>query len=291
MPIIKNLPPDTNVESTDKLLGTDTSGATRNYTLDIIAKHYRDTNAISTISSFPYKLASGDVTAGEIKLNNSAWASVTSIDAHKFIYGNDIDSMLDSLNILKGRDIIIAQSSDQNIYGIYTAGDLTLDAESNYYTIPLTYKTHKGVPTEGLVYSINCMDTDGEFTGSIKITKNLRRTVTTVAHSSNTHTCDLSENDNFIINANATDADGNTNTIAMTIAAENVGQSGNIIIKNASSGTIAFAALPAYMYTPSGATVNFVTGNSKISVISYIVLEYDAAGSHKVLVNYIGDFS
>jgi hypothetical protein len=40
------------------------------------------------------------------------------------------------------------------------------------------------------------------------------------------------------------------------------------------------------MYTPSGATVNFVTGNSKISVISYIVLATD-----KVLVNYIGDFS
>jgi hypothetical protein len=45
------------------------------------------------------------------------------------------------------------------------------------------------------------------------------------------------------------------------------------------------------MYTPSGATVNFVTGNSKIAVISYIVLEYDSSGNHKVLVNYIGDFS
>ena len=108
----------------------------------------------------------------------------------------------------------------------------------------------------------------------------------TITHSSNTHTCDLSENDNFIINANAA-----TNTIAMTVAAENVGQSGNIIIKNASSGTVSFAALPAYMYTPSGATVNFVTGNSKIAVISYIVLEYDSGGNHKVLVNYIGDFS
>jgi len=287
MPRITNYEVDSEVTSTDKLIGTDTGGGTKNYTLSAIATHYRDTNAISTITSFPYKLdLTGSLETGEIQLNSSSWASVTSATLSKYVFGNESDSMANALGILPGRDVIIAQSDDQNIYGIYTAGTLAAVGGSDNYTLALTYKSHYGSPSDGKVYSMNCMDTDGEFTGSIKITKNLRRTVTTVTHSSNTHTCDLSQNDNFIINANAA-----TNTIAMTIAEENVGQSGNIIIKNASSGTVSFAALPSYMYTPSGATVNFVTGNSKIAVVSYIVLEYDSGGNHKVLVNYIGDFS
>lgn len=122
---------------------------------------------------------------------------------------------------------------------------------------------------------------DVDVTGSVKVTQNLRRTFTTVTASSNTHTCNLSLNDNFIINAAAA-----TNTIALTVASENVGQSGTIVINNASSGTVAFAALPSYMLTPDGASVNFVTTNSAVSLISYLVVATD-----KVLVNYVGNFS
>ena len=122
---------------------------------------------------------------------------------------------------------------------------------------------------------------DVDVTGSIKCTQNFRRTFTTVTPSSNTHTCNLSLNDNFIINAAAA-----TNTIALTVASENVGQSGTIVINNASSGTVAFAALPSYMKTPDGASVNFVTTNSAVSLISYLVVATDS-----VLVNYVGNFS
>ena len=118
-----------------------------------------------------------------------------------------------------------------------------------------------------------------------KIGGALQRTYTTVTHSSNTHTCDLSVNDNFIINANAA-----TNTIALTIADANIGQSGNIVIVNASSGTVAFAALPSYMLTPDSATVNFVTANNAVSLFSYLVIPDDGAGNRRVLVNYVGNF-
>ena len=124
-----------------------------------------------------------------------------------------------------------------------------------------------------------------ETAGNHKIGGALQRTYTTVTHSSNTHTCDLSVNDNFIINANAA-----TNTIAMTIADANIGQSGNIVIVNASSGTVAFAALPSYMLTPDSATVNFVTTNSAVSLFSYLVISDDDAGNRRVLVNYVGNF-
>lgn len=123
---------------------------------------------------------------------------------------------------------------------------------------------------------------DIDATGSIKVTQNIRRTVTTASESSNTHTMDLTLNDNF--NVTATNA---TNTLALTVASENVGQSGMIVITNpASVGSLAFAALPSYMFTPDGATLNWVTSANAIHIITYYVHATD-----KVLCNYVGNFS
>ena len=128
------------------------------------------------------------------------------------------------------------------------------------------------------------MATDGNFVETVRIAKNLRRTITTVTDSpSGTFTCDLNLNDNFKFTVN----NASNQTIAMTIADENIGQSGNILITNPSSvGSLSFAQLPSYMKTPLGATVVWDTTANKIAVISYIVLAIDT-----VLVNYIGDFS
>jgi len=123
---------------------------------------------------------------------------------------------------------------------------------------------------------------DIDVTGSIKVTQNIRRTVTTASESSNTHTMDLTTNDNF--NVTATNA---TNTLALTVASENVGQSGMIVITNpASVGSLAFAALPSYMLTPDAATLNWVTSANAIHIITYYVHATD-----KVLCNYVGNFS
>jgi len=116
----------------------------------------------------------------------------------------------------------------------------------------------------------------------LSVTQNLRRTITTATESSNTHTCNLSLNDNFNIACNNA-----ATTIALTVASENVGQSGTITIVNPGTvGSLSFVALPSYMLTPDGATVNFVTTANAISMISYYVHATD-----KVLVNYVGNFA
>ena len=123
---------------------------------------------------------------------------------------------------------------------------------------------------------------DVDVTGSVKCTQNFRRSVTTASESSGTHTCTLVDNDNFNIAE-----ENEATTIALVVASENVGQSGIITITNpASVGSLSFVALPSYMLTPSGATVNFVTTANAVSVISYYVLATD-----KVLCNYIGNFA
>jgi hypothetical protein len=203
---------DTALTTGDKVLGTDVSGVTRNYTLGQLGTFVQD--------SYTLDLSNG--------VNN------------RLITSTDADSLSGEANLtFDGSTLIL--TGDQTASG------------------------------------------DVDVTGSVKVVQNLRRTVTTVTVSGSTYTCDLSLNDNFKF----TVANAASQTIALTVATENIGQSGNIIITNPSSvGSLAFAALPAYMKTPSGATVNFDTTANKIAVISYIVLATDT-----VLVNYIGDFS
>jgi len=123
---------------------------------------------------------------------------------------------------------------------------------------------------------------DTTFDRNIKVTKSIERSITTASNSSNTHTCTLADNDNFnVAVANA------ATTLALVVASGDIGKSGMITITNpASVGSLSFVALPSYMLTPSGATINFVTTANAVSVISYYVLATD-----KVLCNYIGDFA
>jgi len=176
--------------------------------------------------------------------------------------GEFVQSNYSNVDIANGADnrIITATDSDS----LSGEANLTFDGS----TLALT--------GSGTVSS------DFDVTGSVKITQNLRRTITTVTPSSGVSTINLTANDNFLVNlANE------SSSLVMTIASENVGQSGVIILKNPSSvGSFSMAALPSNMLTPAGASVNFTTSADDTSVISYVVIS-----STQALVNYVGDFS
>ena len=216
MPRISRIANDTALTDSDKLLGTDVSGSTKNFTL--------------------------------AQLGTFTQANYSNVD------------------IANGADNRIITASDAD--SLNGEANLTFDGS----TLALT--------GSGTVSS------DFDVTGSVKITQNLRRTITTVTPvdeaGNKLSTINLSLNDNFIVNL----ANQN-NVLAMTIASENVGQSGVIILKNPSSvGSFAMAALPSNMLTPAGASVNFTTSANDTSVISYVVIS-----STQALVNYVGEFS
>ena len=212
MPRISRIATDTTLTDGDKLIGTDVSGSTKNFTL------------------------------GQM--------------------GEFVQSNYSNVDIANGADnrIITATDSDS----LNGEANLTFDGS----TLALT--------GSGTVSS------DFDVTGSVKITQNLRRTITTVTPSSGVSTINLTANDNFLVNLT-----NESSSLVMTIASENVGQSGVIILKNPSSvGSFSMAALPSNMLTPAGASVNFTTSADDTSVISYVVIS-----STQALVNYVGDFS
>lgn len=110
------------------------------------------------------------------------------------------------------------------------------------------------------------------------ISGSLGRTSDTVTITNSTASVDFSDNDNFIINA------GGDFKFDWTVAADNIGQSGTIIINNTANSVV--DTLPSETKTPDGAAILFVTSSATTSVLSYYI-----AATDKVLVNYIGNFA
>tara|TARA_R110001592_G_scaffold48651_2_gene152847 strand:- start:14455 stop:15342 length:888 start_codon:yes stop_codon:yes gene_type:complete len=295
MPRIKNIDRDFVIHDNDKVVGSDAinNGATRNYTIGSIAAHFVATNATGSSTSLAWLLRDTADEKGEFHMSdNASWSNTVTITVSEYVHNNITDDHTNAIQLLKNRDIVIVEAGDKNVYAVYDCQVLTDNTPAaGFLTMNLVLKQSAGAPTEGLVYIFDSMPTDKTFTDTVTIQKDLKRTITTVVGSGTTpknHECDLNKNDNFLINAH-----NGTNSIDIKVNSNSdVGQTGNILIQNPSSvGSLAFNALPSYIKTPFGATVNFDLTANRIAVISFIVLEYDAGGNHKVLINYIGDFS
>ena len=68
---------DATPDKNDKLIGTDSSGGTRNYSLENIGAFLSQTNVLGVHSNIPYKYTHGDLSSGNIKDNNisNLWLS------------------------------------------------------------------------------------------------------------------------------------------------------------------------------------------------------------------------
>tara|TARA_B110000259_G_scaffold186019_1_gene236288 strand:- start:1680 stop:2066 length:387 start_codon:yes stop_codon:yes gene_type:complete len=113
----------------------------------------------------------------------------------------------------------------------------------------------------------------------VYLTGRFRRDVTTVTPAGNVYTVNPNTNDQFIVNAGV-----DTQIQFNTITADNVGQSGIIII--ICQGGASFRSLPVNCKTPSGALIEFVTDPESVSIISYMI-----AATDKILCNYVGNFA
>jgi hypothetical protein len=97
-------------------------------------------------------------------------------------------------------------------------------------------------------------------------------------NSSNVFPIDLADNINFILEASG------VWSLTVAVSADEVGQAGNIIIKNTATTTP--ASLPSNLKTPNGSTIAWETDSGDVAIISYFVVD-----TSTILVNYIGNFS
>lgn len=158
MPRINNIGLDTDVTKDDKLLGSDSGGATKSYTLKNVSKFFKDSNAAGIAGQFTYQYKTSGLVSGTMGItfsSGSTFQNATSIKVSKFIYGETTNSSENLLSILSSGQILIVDVDDQDNYAIYESGVVTQDGNSDFYDISLTTPTkYNGSFTNEKIYAI-----------------------------------------------------------------------------------------------------------------------------------------
>tara|TARA_R100001198_G_scaffold37683_1_gene20526 strand:- start:404 stop:1138 length:735 start_codon:yes stop_codon:yes gene_type:complete len=144
MPRINNIGLDTDVTKDDKLLGSDSGGATKSYTLKNISKFFKDSNAAGIAGQFTYQYKTSGLVSGTMGVtfsSGSTFQNATSIKVSKFIYGETTNSLENVLDILSNKQVLIVDVEDQDNYAIYDSGTVTQDGSTDFYDISLTTPT------------------------------------------------------------------------------------------------------------------------------------------------------
>ena len=146
MPRISTYTSDTTVEATDKLLGSNAGGATKNFAVQDISKFFKNTNAAGAAAQFVYKFktdatqhraTTGTMVGTFSVVGSLQFSKLTAIEVSKFISGES-DSSENILASLASKDILITDVENQNNFGIYTASTPTQDGSTNFYDISLS---------------------------------------------------------------------------------------------------------------------------------------------------------
>jgi hypothetical protein len=133
---------DNDLTKDDKVLGSDSGGATRNFSLEDIAKFISSTNALSTVGCIPYKYNKNELSNGNFKISGSnlteqafPTGNNVVIEVSKFPNGSDKDTV-NVLNTYVGKDIVISQIDNPNVFALYRVTSVAIKSSgSNFYNI------------------------------------------------------------------------------------------------------------------------------------------------------------
>ena len=139
----------------DKMLGTNSDGTVKNFTLGDIATHYSITNAIGITGQMSYLFQNtGNWSANNdgtmhiaVSGSTKAFSTITTIKLSKFQYreeggGNNLDNFYSEFAT---KEILVAEVSDVNNYGVFKCASVTQDStNTDFYDLALTYVSGNG---------------------------------------------------------------------------------------------------------------------------------------------------
>ena len=145
---ISNYSKDTNITGSDKLLGSDTGGATKNFVIEDLQKFIAETNTSGSSSSFTFQNNTSTPQSGQLGITTSSgstFANITSIKVSKYNYKKPDKEISNALELLSGKDVLLYDVNDKNMYGVYKAGNVSVDSsDNNFYNLTLVMKKNNG---------------------------------------------------------------------------------------------------------------------------------------------------
>jgi len=168
--------PDLNVTKEDKILGTDVSGATKNFRLEDVGVFFKETNqaGIAAQLTYQFKTSVTNTSSGCMSATFSTgttFEKITSIKINKFAYGETVNSSENMMNIYASSSMLIVDIADQDNYGVYNTGGLTQDSNAtNFYDLSLTVSKFNGSLVNNKIYALMPIATGGDKSNSIEFT-------------------------------------------------------------------------------------------------------------------------
>ena len=165
---------DNTVTATDKLLGSNVDGTTRNFTIDGVREFFQTHSNSGARDELIYKYSnSTDDSIGYVSTNGvgvPAFSAVTTIKIHEKAHGLTT-SVANFLGEFVNKQIVLIDTSDLNKYGVYTVTAVAADDNnSGLYDLTLVYVSGNGSFVVNNFYSIllysGAQDKDFTFTQS-----------------------------------------------------------------------------------------------------------------------------
>lgn len=165
MPKIQSIQADQEVNKGDKLLGSDVSGATRNYVISDVTKFFKDTNAAGVAGQFTYQYkTTSPYNAGSMRVtfsSGSTFGNATSLKISKFPSGSE-NSFENLLDIFVNTQILIVDVEDQDNFGVFDTTTVAQDnTETDFYNIAITSTKNNGSFVNEKFYAIISMGGGG----------------------------------------------------------------------------------------------------------------------------------
>ena len=156
---------DNTVEASDKLLGSNADGTTKNFTIEDIASFFKQNNAAGISGQIPYVYYNSGFggqnarPTGSITLATSdattAFSTLTTIKISKFPFGASSNEATNFITEFASKQIIIVDFTNMNNYGVYDVSTVVQDsAETDFYDLALSYITGNGSLVSGQYYSL-----------------------------------------------------------------------------------------------------------------------------------------
>lgn len=144
------------VTKDDKVIGSDISGATRNYSMEDIAGFLNTSSLINVNGQLIYKFQIGSTPQqGSFTVNGGQpinFSNVTSIDfSHINTNGQNIQQYLE---YFEGLFIMLTQTDNQNNFGQYAITSVT-DSGNDYSTFTLTFREGNSALIQDKYYAMS----------------------------------------------------------------------------------------------------------------------------------------
>ena len=151
------------LDKSDKLLGSDGGGATKNFSVSEISNFFKNSNAAGASGQFNFQYyktslfnsVKGTMTFGS-NANTLNFSSVTTAKVSIYTTNNTVNTITNYLqNEFLNKRIIIADTLVPNNYGVYLVQAVTVDSNnSNFYDLTLSARSGNGALVSEQFYSI-----------------------------------------------------------------------------------------------------------------------------------------